>query len=335
VFTPALLDDLFKQAKRYSAKDRRRFADHKRYTLMLCLLLETRKSLLDPLVTMPDQDLVEIARPTKNADEQTHRELRKRQKWAIDGLLDTADFLLEWPDDQPLSKHEIWRQVEEVSLRSSRHDLQEFQRLEERGYGELLLNRDPSLRKDFADFLHLPFAAKQGHEHLLHAITLVRKRDAGELNRWPPTAPSGFAPQERRRALNDQDGQFNRHAWEMGRALAIQDAWRAGDRYRPQSKHHVSFWDLTLSDARWQEVRLSSYDALQPPQQPEVKAVPAQPFHEASALAKHRFAFDNFAAIQDGQLKLKRDDKVAVPPTVLTLQQVINSRLPLIRIEQL
>lgn len=335
MFTPALLDDLFKQAKRYSAKDRRRFADHKRDTLMLCFLLETRKSLRDHLVTMPDQDLVEIARPTKNADEQTHRELRKRQKWALDGMLDTADFLLEWPDDQPLSKHEIWRQVEAVSLRSSRHDRQEFQRLEERGYGELLLNRSPSLRKDFADFRHLPFAAKQGHEHLLHAITLVRKLDAGELNRWPPTAPSGFVPKERRRALNDQDGQFNRNAWEMGRALAIQDAWRAGDRYRPQSKHHVSFWDLTLSDARWQEVRLSSSDDLQPPQQHEVKAVLAQQFHEASALAKHRFAFDNFAAIQDGQLKLKRDDNVALPPTVLTLQQAINSRLPLIRIEPL
>ena len=171
VFTPAFLDYLFKQAKRYSAKDLRRFADHKRYTLMLCFLLETRKILLDHLVTMHDQYLVEIARQTKNAYEQKHRELRKRQKRAIDVMLDTTDFLLEWPDDQPLSKHDIWRQVEEVTLRSSRHDLQEFQRLEERGYGDLLLNRYPSLRKYFADFLHLPFAAKQGNEHLIHAIT--------------------------------------------------------------------------------------------------------------------------------------------------------------------
>jgi hypothetical protein len=54
VFTPAFLDYFFKQAKRYSAKDLRRFADHKRYTLMLCFLLETRKILLDHLVTMHD-----------------------------------------------------------------------------------------------------------------------------------------------------------------------------------------------------------------------------------------------------------------------------------------
>ena len=74
---------------------------------------------------------------------------------------------------------------------------------------------------------------------------------------------------------------------------------------------------------------------LQQPHKHEAKAVLAQQFHEASALAKQRFAFDDFATIEDGKLKLKRDDKVALPPAVTTLQQVINARLPLIRIEQL
>ncbi len=44
-------------------------------------------------------------------------------------MLDTTDFLLDWPDDEPLSKHDIWRQVEEVKLRSARKDLQEFRDL--------------------------------------------------------------------------------------------------------------------------------------------------------------------------------------------------------------
>ena len=80
------------------------------YTLMICFLLETRKTLLDHLVTMHDQYVVDISRQTKNAHEQKHRELRKRQKRAIDIMLDTTDFLLDWPDDQPLSKSDLWRQ---------------------------------------------------------------------------------------------------------------------------------------------------------------------------------------------------------------------------------
>jgi TnpA family transposase len=335
VCTPAFLEYFFKQAKRYNATDIKRFAEHKRYTMMTCFLLETRKALLDHLVMMHDQYVIDMARQTRNAYEKKHRELRKRQKRAIDVMLDTTDFLLEWPDEQPLSKPDLWQQVEEVTLRSSRKDLQEFQRLEERGYGDLLLNRYPSLRKYFADFIHLPFAAKPGNEHLLQAIDMVRKLDAGDLTRLPPTAPTTFVPQELRRALKDQAGNLNRNAWEMGLALAIKDALRSGDLYLPQSKQHVSFWDLTLSEPRWQEVKTSSFDDLQQPHKHEVKAVLTQQFHEASDVAKQRFAFDDFAEIQDGKLKLKRYDKIALPPSVTTLQKVIDARLPSIRIEQL
>jgi TnpA family transposase len=120
----------------------------------------------------------------------------------------------------------------------------------------------------------------------------------------------------------------------MGLALAIKDALRSGDLSLPQSKHHGSFWDLTLSDTRWQEVKTSAYDDLQPPPQPEAKAVLTQQFHEASNVAKPRFACDDFAAIEDGRRKWKRDDTIAVLPAVTTWQKVINARWPLVRIEQ-
>ncbi len=58
-------------------------------------------------------------------------------------------------------------------------------------------------------------------------------------------------------------------------------------------------------------------------------------FHEATTLARERFDNDDFAEIQDGKLKLKHDDKVALPTSVTTLQKVIDARLPSIRIEQL
>ena len=335
VLTPEFLDYLFKQAKRYSAKDLKRFADHKRYALMMAFLLETRKTLLDHLVKMHDQYVIEIARKSRNAYEQRHRELRKRQKRAVDVVLDTTDFLLDWPDDQLISKADLWQQVEEIDLRRSRKDLQEFKQLEERGYGDFLLKRYPSLRKYFADFIHLPFAAKPGNEHLSQAIGLVRQLDAGDFKRLPPTAPTNFVPKDLRRALSDPAGALNRNAWEMGLAIAIKDALRSGDLYLPQSKDHVSFWDLTLNDTRWQEEKPTAFDDLQQPQKHEAKAVITGQFHEACDLAKKRFAVDDFAEIEDGKLKLKRYDRIALPPGVTTLQKVIDSRMPLIRIERL
>jgi len=174
--------------------------------------------------------------------------LRKRQKRAIDVVLETTDLLLEWPEERAFSKAELWQQIAERTFRGSLADLRTFKWLEERGYGDVFLVRYPSLRKYFAVFLHLPFAAEQGNDSLLYAIDIIRQLDAGTLKRVSPTVPTGFVPRELQRALKDQTGQIN----ETDLALAIKDALRSGDLYLPKSKQHVSFWELTFSEPRWQ-----------------------------------------------------------------------------------
>lgn len=332
---PAFLDYLFKLAGRYSASDLKRFNETKRYALMICFLLETGKMLLDHLVKMHDQYVMEMCRQSKNAHHQKHSQLRQRQKKAVDVVLDATSFLLAWPDDQPLSKQALWQQVDEGQLRKSLDDLRLFQRLEERGYGDLLLVRYPSLRKYFSEFIHLPFVTEQGSDVLMQAIQIVRDLDAGRLKKLPTDAPTAFVPRELRRALKDEQGNLNRNAWETGLALAMKDALRSGDLYLPQSKQHVSFWDLTLSAPRWQQLRDSAYVELQQPPQHEARVILTQQFHEATQVARERFGHDAFAEIQDGKLKLKRDDKLLLPAAVTTVQKVIDASLPSIRIEQL
>src|SRR2546426_844729 len=264
-----------------------------------------------------------MCRHAKHSHEQQHRELRKRQKRAIDVVLEATTLLLDWPAESAFSKEELWQQVDESKLRGSLVDLRTFQRLEERGYGELLLARYPSLRKYFVAFVHLPFAAKQGNESLLRALEIIRQLDAGTLKKLPTNAPTAFVPKELRRALYDQAAQINRNAWETGLALAIKDALRSGDLYLPQSKQHISFWDLTFNELHWQEVRTTACATLHQPPPREAKAVLTQQFHDATALAQQRFAGDTFAEIQDGKLKLKRYDKVAVAPAEGTFHKSI------------
>src|SRR5262249_19293389 len=89
------------------------------------------------------------------------------------------------------------------------------------------------------------------------------------------------------------------------------------------------------SETRWREVRATSYMTLHHPPPQEVRATLTHQFQQATTVAQERFGRDDFATIEDGRLKLKRDDKMALPPTVTTLQKVIDTRLPPIRIEQL
>ena len=332
---PAFQDYLFNLAKKYSAKEIKRLNKHKRYAMMISFLLETRKVLLDHLVKMHDQYVLEISRRSKNSYEKKHRQMRRRQKRAVDTVLSTSSILLDWPDDKPLLKQDLWQHTSEMEFRSSLDDLRIFKRMQERGYGDLLLAKYPSLRKYFADFIHLPFAAEHGSDPLLRSIRLVRQLDAGEIKKLPPDTPTAFVPKELRKALRDDAGKINRNAWEMGLALAIKDALRSGDLYLPQSKQHVSFWDLMLSTSRWQELKEDAFSELQIPEPHEAKTQLTDLFHENVIKAQKHFGRDNFAKIENRRLKLKRDDKLAVPDSVTRLQKVIDTSMPSIRIEGL
>lgn len=316
VIDTAFLHYLYRLTKRYTAKDMKRFKDHKRYALMVCFLLESRKILLDNLVKMHDQYMTELCRQTRNSHDKKHKEFRKRQKKAIDAVLDTTHVLLEWPEEQPLYKNDLWQRIDEKHLLASIEDLHIFKRLEERGYCDLLLTRYPSLRKYFSDFIRLPFEVAKGSGPLIKAIQFVRQLDDGALKKLPENTPTAFIPRELRRSLKDQTGNINRNVWEMGLALAMKDALRSGDLYLPQSKQHVSFWDLTLNEPNWDETKHTVYTELQQPLPHEVRSAISTQFHEAVSAAQKRFGLDNFAEIHNGRLKLKRDDKLDVPDKV-------------------
>lgn len=65
------------------------------------------------------------------------------------------------------------------------------------------------------------------------------------------------------RILNGKDGKVQRNAWELDVAIAMKDALRSGDLFVPQSKQHVSFWDLMLDQHHWQATREAAYTELQ------------------------------------------------------------------------
>ena len=129
IVDPAFMDYLYKLARRYNAKDIKRFKENKRYSLMLCFLLETRKVLLDHLVKMHDQYILDMLRKGKQVHEKKHREFRKRQKKAIDTVLDATHLVLDWPDEKPLTKVDLWQRIDEKKLLESVSDLHIFKRL--------------------------------------------------------------------------------------------------------------------------------------------------------------------------------------------------------------
>lgn len=167
VFSPSFADYLFKLAKYYNAADLKRFNKYKRFSLLIYFLVEIRKELLDNLVKMHDQFVTELLRRTRNRYEKKHKQNRRENKRAVDVLLKLTGLLLDENTDSSLQ--EIVETVGKENLRHAANNLKELKYLSERGYADLLISHYPSLRKYFADFLQLPFAAEVGSIDLIEA----------------------------------------------------------------------------------------------------------------------------------------------------------------------
>lgn len=73
----------------------KRFAPPKRHALVAAFLVETRKALLDQVVTMHDQYMTGLDRRSRLAFEDKRRRLRRRARAGIDTLLAIVDTLLD------------------------------------------------------------------------------------------------------------------------------------------------------------------------------------------------------------------------------------------------
>ena len=137
-----------------------------------------------------------MGRESRNAYEKKHKEGRKCHKKAVDIIINTADFLLQLPEKQLFTRESLLKQIDEIKLRKSLADLQRFKKIEECGYGDSLMARYPSMRKYFAEFLHLQFSAAHGSESLMDAICIIRKIDSGIIKKLPQNVPTSFVPKE-------------------------------------------------------------------------------------------------------------------------------------------
>lgn len=177
-------------AKRYNARDLKRFNPYKRYGLLACFLIETRRILLDYLVEMHDQYMMSMSRECRNIHNTQRLELRKRQTKSLDIIIKSAENLLQLPDNVILSKACIFKDVDEKTLSRSVADMRQIQIIEKNGYTDALLKRYTSFRKYFTYFVQLPFKSHDGSEDLINAIYLVCQLNKGTIKNLPKHAPT-------------------------------------------------------------------------------------------------------------------------------------------------
>jgi TnpA family transposase len=330
---PLVIRQLGELGRRYDAGDLRRFAKPKRDALVVCYLIEARRSLLDQLVEMNDQFLTGMNRRAQNAVKAQREALHRRARTGLDRVLCAVDALAAAEGDQTVTAFRA--AVDAPALVVAAAACRAFNRLEERGHLDAMLARYATLRQYLPAFVALPVQASVGSEPLMTAIGILRELDAGTRRGIEPTDPRGFVPAAWRPFLMET-GAVDRRIWEIALVLAIRDALRAGNLFLTQSREHVSFWNLMHDERSWQESRGEAYRQLNLPSDPH-------PFLDRIAVALDRtirataagLPRNDFAMVENSRLRLKRPDALPVPRQVRELRETLTASLPRVRIEDL
>jgi TnpA family transposase len=334
---PRIIRQLGQLGRRYDAGDLRRFAKPKRDALVACYLVEARKILIDQIVEMNDLFLTSMNRLSRNAVEKQRKPLQRRARDGLQRVLGAIDDLVAADGGQTL---DAFRDaLGTPALVEAASACRAYERLEARGHLDAMLARYSTLRQYLPAFFALPFKAAAGSEPLLGAIEIQLALDAGTRAALTTDDPHGFVQADWRPhlATDAKAGkQLDRGIWEISLAFAVRDALRAGSLFLPESREHVSFWNLVYDDESWRKNKQEAYQRLTLPLdgQAFIDKLKAE-FEAAARAAEQGLPTNRFASIVNGRLKLKRRDALAISHAVLKLRATIAASLPRVRIEDL
>ncbi len=333
---PAMQKHLAQLAKRYDVSALKRFGANKKYSLTICFLVETRKSLLDHLVAMHDQYVTDMTRKSKRKHDFKLMAGRKLAKSGLATVLDATEIMVDIHIPVDNRTNQLFGKISEERLREALFSCREIQRLEDRGFVDQLCDYYSPFRRYFPKFITLNFECSVGTEPLLKAIELARSLDADPKKRFPADASSAFVPAAWLKALRKADGSVDRRVWDMALAVAIRDALRSGDLHLARSRKHVSFWNLVYNESKWEEQKPKAYASLALPLKPAdmLEKLRAE-YTEAVFTAKLELATNSFVSIEDGRLHLKKADALEIPNSAKQLHHVIETNMRHIRIEDL
>jgi hypothetical protein len=305
---------------------------------------------------MHEQFLLEMIRHTKHSFEEKSKKAKRQVRQGVSILTEAVGYLLAEaktkavpenkgklnlnPADANIILTEFFNKFGTEDLTQAVDHCQEWQEIEEKGYLQEIRNYFSDLGKYFYRFAELPFSAVSGSEYLLEALQIVRKLKRGNSRDIPETAIIKFVPPNWRKGLYLKKGKnrtiIDRRLWMTALALAVRDALRSGTLYLPDSRRYISFWNLVYQENEWQKERETSYQILSLEQNTvNLFAALKREFNEVLEKFSSTLPHNKFVALENGRLKLKREDALPIPEKTKKLRKVIESAMPRIRIEDL
>ena len=334
---PEVITELAKKGRYYNANQLRDMISKvKQDAILICFLHETAKSILDYIVSLFKRILLDINRRSKNEVSAEREKVSKRNKGKFKPASDFIKSAFSQATVKELTLEQFVKQFNEASMLETASACEAIDDLEASGVADHIVNRFSYVRQFSKKFLTLKLSASPSLSSLLKSIELLRKLHAGEIKKLPADLPTEFLPKMWKDVVYDQQGNIRTQYWEMGFYYALKKEISAGDIYLSESRNNRYFWDTVYGELPWEQEKEQQYSNLKLPNDfDSMMEILTDEYQQVASYASKTIKNNDFVYIENGKFNFTKDDALSVPSEVAHLRKLIQSRMPLVRIEKL
>lgn len=253
---PNRLLQLSRLGARYEPHSFRRFKDEKKYAILVLYLLNLSQDLIDQAFEIHDRQITLLLSKGRKAQEEMQKQNGKTINEKVVLLADLGAALIKARNEGIDPYVALEAVVPWDQLVMSIEEAKRISRPIDYDYLDLLEKRFFYLRKYTPTLLKaLEFRSTQSAEPLLKAIETIRDMNNTGKRKVPEGAPLNFISNRWQKHVYDEDGNINRHYYEMAVITELRNHIRSGDVSISGSRQHKDFDEYLVTKEEWKQVQ--------------------------------------------------------------------------------
>ncbi|CCF16854.1 transposase family protein [Brevibacillus laterosporus GI-9] len=227
---PNRLLQLSRIGARYEPHSFRRFKENKRYAILVAYLLTLSQNLINQAIEIHDRQMMILKSKGRKTQEEIQKQNGKSVNEKVVHFADIGAALIRAREEglDPFTTIETVMPWEKMI--TSVEEAKKLARPMDYDYLDLLENRFSYLRKYTPTFLKsLEFRSTQATEPLLRALNMLNEMNESGKRKISEGAPLDFIPKRWQKHVYDEEGNINRHYYEMAALTELKNHIRSGD----------------------------------------------------------------------------------------------------------
>ncbi len=309
----------------------------KRYPILLSFLHQMHTEVTDELLDLYIRCLAQTYKRSKRARDEFSKHMANSIQEKVRLFQELGSIVLDTEVSDDQVRAAIYQLMSPEKLHAAVQESEQLIRPLDDNAFEFMERRYSYIRMFAPAFLDAcVFRSRLKQDPLLEAIDLLRQLNKQRLRKVPEDASISFVPAAWQSYVMDQQGQIDRHYYELCALSELRNALRSGDIWVEGSRRYANPQSYLIPIQQWPGHKDEVCQLLQTPMDGRERLQQRQ-----AELGERLHQFDQALAdtdkvrIENGELVVSALEAEELPESTPRLQQLIGERIPHVELTDL